>query len=148
MVTHPTPDDDCRPIVIVTGRHRPHQIAFLALSVLFGLAFTFGAPPPQSVAALMPQWLVALWAVGLLLSGVLGLVGIAAIRRVQTGLLLEVASMLLGAGALTIVTFAVFAYSGWKGFFGGGLCVAWAVANLVRAGQIRRDLETLQRGLA
>lgn len=124
---------DSRPVVIVSGKHRPHQILLLVVSVVTGVAYTIGAPPPASVAALLPGWALLVWSVGLATSGVIGLVG------VLRSLRLEQASMLLGAAALLWYTAAVSTF-GWRGLFAGAISVAWAVANLVRAGQIRRDL--------
>lgn len=132
-----------RPVVVVSGRHRPHEMLFLALSVLLGLAYTLAAPPPQSHAAEMPPWLVHVWAGGLLLSGVVGLAAILVPFRVERALLLELGAMLVGAGALVVTTAAVFAYAGWSGLLGGGFSAAWALANLARAGQIWRDLRGL-----
>lgn len=128
------------PVLIVTGRHRPHQLLLLALSVLLGLAYTVAAPPPQSHAAEMPPWLVHLWSIGLLLSGVVGLAGVLLPFRIDRGLGLELGAMLLGAGALTVTTAAVFSFAGTQGLLGGGFGAAWALANLWRAGQIWRDL--------
>lgn len=130
-----------RQVVIVTGRHRPHEILFLALSVVTGLAYTFGAPPPNSLAALLPGWALAVWAIGLALSGAVGLVGIW-LRR-PAGLHIEQGAMLLGTAALVWYTAGVIGLAGWRGLFAGGVSVAWAVANLVRAWQIQRDLRSV-----
>ncbi|HEX2549980.1 MAG TPA: hypothetical protein VHK64_00170, partial [Nocardioidaceae bacterium] len=60
---------------ILAGRHRPHELLLLAVSLVTGIAYTVGAPPPSSVAAALPGWAVDVWAVGLAVSGALGLVG-------------------------------------------------------------------------
>lgn len=122
-----------RPLVVVSGRHRPHEILLLVVSLITGVAYSVGAPPPASVAALLPGWALLVWSIGLTLSGVLGLAG------VFWSLRLEQASMLLGAAALVWYTAAVAPF-GWRALFAGAISTAWAVANLVRAGQIRRDL--------
>lgn len=132
-----------RPRLFITSRHRPHEVVFLALAVAIGLAYTLGAPPPRSAAAAMPPWLVYLWAAGLAAHGILGLAGVYWPSR-DRGLLLELGSMLIGAGALAFVAILTFAYAGWGALLGGGLCVAWAVANLARAAQIRADLRALR----
>lgn len=130
--------------VVVTGRHRPHELVFLALALVLGLAYTLGAPPPQSAAAEMPMWLVRLWAVGLLAHGVTGAASVVLPLRWDRALWLEAGSMLIGFGALLIVGAAAFSYAGlWRALLGGGLCFGWAVANLVRAVQIRRDFRRL-----
>jgi len=121
-----------RPVVI-PGRHRPHEILRLAVSVVTGAAYTFGAPAPGSLAALLPGWAVLVWSVGLALSGLVGLVG------VLWSLRLEAAGMLTGAGALVWYTAAV-GQLGWRALFAALISLAWAGANVWRAVQIRGDL--------
>lgn len=135
-----------RPVlVIITGRHRPHELAFLLLAVTVGLAYTLGAPPPQSAAVLMPRWLVDMWAWGFLIHGVSGVLAVLAPRRqLERGLWLELGSMLIGIGAPLLAGAAAFSFVGWKALLGGGLTLAWAAANAVRAGQILRDLRSLR----
>lgn len=122
-----------RPLVVVSGRHRPHEILLLAVQVITGVAYTVGAPPPSSVAAFLPGWALLVWAVGLAVSGVLGLAGVLWSLRV------EAAAMLLGAGAL-IWYAAALAPFGWRALLAGAISAAWAAANLWRALQIRHDL--------
>lgn len=126
-----------RPLVVVSGRHRPHELLFLAVSLVTGVAYTIGAPPPTSIAALMPAWALHVWSAGLFLSGVLGLIG--ALTRRGWSLAVEQASMLIGAAALVWYVGAVVPF-GWRGLFAGLISLAWAIANLVRAAQIRNDL--------
>lgn len=128
-----------RPLVVVSGRHRPHEILLLAVSVIVGVAYTIGAPPPTSITALMPGWALHVWSAGLVISGVVGLVG--TISRRVWALQLEQAAMLIGAGALIWYTAAVIPF-GWRSLFAGLISVAWAAANLARAEQIRRDLRS------
>lgn len=123
--------------VVVSGRHRPHEVLLLAVSLLVGLAYTVGAPPPDSVASLLPGWAIHVWAGGLLLSGLLGLTGIA-VRR-PYAMQLEQAGMLIGAGALIWYSAAVATF-GWRALLASAICLAWAGANAWRAAQIRRDL--------
>jgi hypothetical protein len=130
-----------RPVVVITGRHRPHEILLLVVSLVTGLAYTIGAPPPQSVTALLPGWAVRVWAVGLAASGVVGLVGV--FSRRDWSLQVEQAAMLLGAAALLWYTAAVLPF-GWRALFAGAVSIGWAVANLTRAAQIRRDLKGLR----
>jgi arginine exporter protein ArgO len=95
-----------RPIIVVSGRHRPHEILLLAVSLVTGLV----------------------------ISGALGLVALAA-RAPQV----EQAAMLLGAAALVWYAAAA-GQLGWRGAFAGVVCAAWAGANVARALQIRADL--------
>lgn len=129
-------------VIIVTGRSRPHEVVFILLSLLFGAVYTFGAPPPRSVVAQMPHPFVLVWAIFLLVGGIVG--GISVIGRLsRRKLFLELASMLMTTGSLITISAAIFGYAGLtKGLFGVGFCVAWATGNLVRAADIvRRDLQ-------
>lgn len=121
-----------RPLVIA-GRHRPHEILLLALSLLIGVAYSIGAPPPTSLAASLAGWAVLVWSIGLALSGGIGLVG------VFWSLRFEQAGMLLGAAALLWYAAAVTPF-GWRALFAGGISLAWATANLARAVQIQREV--------
>jgi hypothetical protein len=133
-----------RPVLVVANRHRPHEIAFLLFSLMVGVAFTIGAPPPQSVAAAIPE-LTRVWASGLLASGIVGLSAVLLPLDVRLSLRLEVGAMLIGAGSLLVTTAAVFSYAGLtRGLFSGGFCAAWMLANLARANQIRRDLRGIE----
>jgi hypothetical protein len=122
-----------RPVVVISGRHRPHQLFLMAVSVVTGLAYTLGAPPPQSLAALLPGWALSIWSGGMLVAGVVGLWG------AWRSLRLEQAGLLLGAAALIWYVAAVVPF-GWRALLPGAISVAWAAANVVRAAQIRRDL--------
>lgn len=122
-----------RPVVVVSGRHRPHEILLIIVSILTGVAYTVGAPPPTSIAALLPGWALLVWSIGLAVSGVIGLAG------VLWSLRIEAAGMLLGTGALIWYAAAVAPF-GWRGLLAGAISVAWAGANLWRALQIRQDL--------
>lgn len=126
-----------RPLIVVSGRHRPHELLLLAVSVVTGLAYTVGAPPPASVAALLPGWALHVWSAGLVVSGVVGLAG--ALSRRWWSLQVEQAGMLIGAASLIWYTAAVVPF-GWRALLAGAISVAWATANVARALQIRRDL--------
>lgn len=136
-------------VVIVAARHRPHQLVFLGLSVLLGATYLLGAPPPASVVALMPHWLVLLWAAGLAFSGVVGLLAVVVFARwLESSLLAEAGAMLVGAGALVLLAASIVSVGGvHASIFGVGFIVAWALANLVRAAQIRRELVQHSREL-
>lgn len=132
---------DVMPVVVLGGQQRPHEVLLLALSVVIGVAYFLGSPAPGSLAALIPHWEIIAWAVGLIISGALGLVGCLLYHRdLETGLRLEFSAMLMGAGANLIYAFAVFSLGGWRALVAGGMTVAWVSANLWRCRQIRRDL--------
>ncbi len=127
-------------LVILTGRHRPHELVLQALALILGAIYLVGVPAPTSVAALMPTWAVRLWAAGLLVSGLLSVLSLVVRRRAADELRIEQAAMLIGAAALVWVTYAVFVFAPTtRAFFSGGFCLAWALANWLRAEQCRRD---------
>jgi len=132
-----------RPVVVVTSRQRPHELVLLLASVLLGLGYLLTVPPPQSLAAVVPAWLVTTWSVGLLLSGALGLLGAFWRGSILVALELERAALLVSTGALLLIGGASFAVAGWRALFGGSIILAWGVANIVRCVQIGQDTHKL-----
>lgn len=133
---------DPRPVVIVAGRHRPHEQLLLAYAALLGASYLVGAPVPPSVTGLLPPGGVTVWAVVLAVSGVAGLVG--CWWRGERGLGVELGALLMNAGALLLYSTAVFLVAGWRALLPGGLVAAWAAANMWRAIQIRSDIGHIQ----
>lgn len=132
-----------RPVLLLTGRHRPHELLLLAYSTLLGVGYLAqrGAAP-ASVAAVLPGPALMLWAAGLAVSGVVGLVG--CWMHGERGMGFELGGLLINTGVLLIYVAAVFAAAGLRAVFAGGVVAAWAVANLWRAAQIDRDLRKLR----
>ena len=132
-------------MLVVTGRYRPHQILLLAYSLAAGVLMATGlAPvPPLIVGALWP-WVVNIW-VGLWIgSGAAGLAGVLWRGRDRdTGMRLEAGGMLLNTAPLCVQVGVILPYaSGAVSITSVCLIVAWAVANLARAEQVRRDLRS------
>lgn len=123
--------------VIIAGRHRPHEVLLLAVSLMLGVAYTIGAPPPQSLTALLPGWAVHVWAAGMGVSGLIGLVGV--VFRAGWALQVEQAAMLIGAAAWAWYVAALLPF-GWRALLAITICGGWMAANLWRAWQIRNDL--------
>lgn len=132
-----------RPILIITGRNRPHLLMTLWFSLVSGLIFVMGAPVPPSMG---DSDLVGVWAWLLLLSGLVGLVGCYTRRNLKRGLGLERAGMLIGAGAVIGYAVQVYALNGQRALFSAGFCAGWAIANVVRVLQISNDLRKLRGG--
>lgn len=130
-----------RPILIITGRNRPHLLMTLWFSLVAGGVFVLGAPVPPSMG---DTGLVAIWAWLLLLSGVVGLAGCYGRGNLRRGLGLERAGMLLGAGAVIGYAVQVYTVNGNRALFSAGFCAGWAIANVVRALQISNDLRQLR----
>jgi hypothetical protein len=131
-----------RPVVVVTGRHRPHEQLLLAYGAFSGALYLLGASPPSSIAATVPHWLVLLWSAGLVVSGGVGLIGCwgSGVR----GLQLEQGGLLIGAGSLLIYVVAAFSFAGERALWAGGLVCMWAAAHLWRAWQCHRDLRQIK----
>ena len=114
-----------------------------AFQVILGAAYLFTVPAPQSLAAIMPHWLVMTWAAAMVLSGAAGLIGSWWRGSPSSALELERGALLMSTGALALIGGASFVVNGWRAAFGGGLIVAWAAANLVRCWQIRTDVKKI-----
>lgn len=127
-------------IVLVTGRHRPHELLLLAWSVLIGISYLARVPAPQSLAATVPRGIVLLWAGGLALSGIVGLVGCLWRGAVVVGLGLERGALIMSTAVLILIAAAIVSANGQRAVYSAGLTVAWGLANLVRCLQITQDL--------
>jgi hypothetical protein len=132
--------------VVVTGRHRPHEVTFLIYSALLGLALLAGAWPPGSIEQLMPGWIRWTWYV--LLAGS-GLVGVASflLRDIYTALTFERAAMVGQVSAFGLYGMAIFVVAGWRGLAAGGLCLSWALASAWRWRQIVREMRLVRQAV-
>lgn len=130
--------------VVVTGRHRPHEVTFLVYSMLLGLAFVVGARAPGSIEAVLPAWLRWAWYVLLLVSGAVGVAGVL-LRDVYNALILERTAMWGQAAAWGVYALAIFALGGWRGLAAGGLCLSLAVASVWRLRQVIREIGLVRR---
>lgn len=131
-------------VVLAASRHRPHELFLLGVSVLLGVSYLVTVPAPQSLAAAVPRWAVLLWAAGLLVSGVTGLVGCGWKGQPPIGLGLERGAMLLSTAALLLMASASVAANGERAAWGAGLTIAWALANSMRVRQIGKELREIR----
>lgn len=130
--------------MVLMSRTRPHELLLFVVSVLTGIVYLDTLPDPRSLAALVPEVVIRVWAGGLLASGALGLFAYALLRsRVVLGLKLEGSALLIGSGALLMYVVSVFSYAGLHALFTGAIVLGWLIANLVRVIQIIRDLGKL-----
>ncbi|GIH07506.1 hypothetical protein Rhe02_55730 [Rhizocola hellebori] len=134
------------PVVVLIGRRPPHEVLLLAVSIPLGLGMLTRAPAPASVIALMPAWVVVAWATALMLSGIVGVASAVWTGDILRALWAELGALLLGAGVFATYTAAVFVSAGMRAWFSGGFMGAWAVANLIRCAQIRREVRRLTAG--
>jgi hypothetical protein len=145
---------------------RPYEMCFMFLAVLLGFGYSTAAPAPTSVLATMSRPIVVIWALALLLSGLVGLVSCAAgsmaeLRlvsvmaqvprgpfdvarrawRLRWWLEIERAAEAVQVGALGLITSALI-QAWWTHrpvpfpLLGVGFCLAWAVADVWRTLQI------------
>jgi hypothetical protein len=125
-------------------QRRPYEMCLMVVSILVGFGYLTTVPAPQSVAALMPAWLVLSWAWALLVSGAVGLAGCLWWGRTAVGLGLERAALAAQSGALLVIAGATVQawLVGWTRFplLGIAFLSAWLVANLWRILQIRNEL--------
>lgn len=130
--------------IVVTGRHRPHEVVFLAFSALAGLVFVAGVKPPSSLEQLVPVWIIWTWYVLLLASGVIGLVSLP-LRDPYRALVLERAAMLGHVAAPALYGLALLASGNAAALFSGLFFAAWAAASGWRAWQIQRGIRALRQ---
>lgn len=131
-------------LVVLTGRHRPHELLLLVLSTVSGLSYLIAAPPPTSLAASLPRQFTYVWAGMLAVSGIAGLLGCGWRSDPERGLLIEQGAMVLGSSALLLYGAAIVNIAGARGAFGAGIAFVWVLANLARATQIYQDLKTVR----
>lgn len=134
------------PPVVVSGRHRPHEVMFLAYSALLGLVFVAGAKAPGSMEQLMPGWFRWTWYLLLFASGVVGVVSFA-VRDLYVALTLERTAMFGQVVAFAVYALGIFVLGGWRGLAAGGLCVSLAAASAWRLWQVNREIRAVQRAV-
>jgi len=132
-----------RPVLVVAGRSRPHEVLLLATSIPLGAGVLLTAPAPQSLTSLMPRWFVLAWAAALAVSGLVGLVAIYWPGPAARKLSAESAALILNGGSLGVFALAAVAASGWRAWFAASYFAAWAAADIIRSLQIRRDLKAI-----
>jgi hypothetical protein len=131
-------------LLVIRGRFSPHKAVFLLWAVGFGVASLATAPPPRSLTATLPYWLIQVWSAGLVVHGAAGLLSLVIPSRwIERALYVELGSMLAGMSATLLAAVSLFAYVGWSAGFAGGLTLAWGVANACRGWMVWRDLHRI-----
>ncbi|MFK3980471.1 hypothetical protein ACI2K4_08840 [Micromonospora sp. NPDC050397] len=131
-----------RPLPIISGRH-PFEVTLLVAAVVCGSGLVLADARPRSVAVTMPEAVQAIWEVGLIVGGLLGLVGITWRGQLSTGLGLELGAIVLFGTTTGMYTIAIFATSGRAGLAAGTFVGAVSAASHWRSTQIVRDLRRL-----
>lgn len=128
-----------RPVLVLTGPLRPHELLLLVVGILSTIGYVAGGPAPGSITATLPGWAVVafygLFGVG----STIGLAG-CLLRRRAIGPGLEQGGLLIQAAALVLYAIAIMGYAGHRGWGVILILAGWVAANLWRAGQIQRDL--------
>ena len=132
-----------RPVVVVTGKRRPHEVFLLASSLILGVLFLLGAPRPPSVDHVWFPW----WATALAGSGAMALIGCYWRRNLWMALALERAGLLFNACCCFVYAVMVVSHNGWRALFAAWFFASWVVADVVRSLQISNDLRSLGRGI-
>lgn len=130
--------------IVVTGRHRPHEVVFLAFSALAGAAFVAGVKPPSSLEVLVPVWILWTWFLLLLASGVIGLVSFTR-RDPYQALVLERAAMVGHIAAPAVYGLALLATGAATALFAGAFFAAWAGASAWRLVQVNQGIRALRQ---
>ncbi|MBQ1064462.1 hypothetical protein [Micromonospora sp. C41] len=130
--------------IIVTGRHRPHEVMLLVLSALAGIAFVAGAKPPSTVEQLVDVWVLWTWYLLLLASGVIGLIGIA-LPDTYRSLVLELAAMVGQTAAPAVYAVALLSTGSGAVGFAVAFCASWASASAWRGWQVWTSMRALRQ---
>ncbi|GAB7039694.1 MULTISPECIES: hypothetical protein [Catenuloplanes] len=135
-----------RPLTLATGRH-PFEVSTLLAALIVGVALQLGgAVTPRSVSTAMPPTIQTVWAIGLIVAGAVGLIGLAWPRTaLLAGLALELAGVAVLGAAATMYSIALYAVSGAQAIAAGGFVSAVAIASWWRWVQIILDLRRLGR---
>ncbi|WP_431728569.1 hypothetical protein [Verrucosispora sp. TAA-831] len=125
-------------------------VAVLVAAVLAGTALVATDHRPASVAAAMHPLVQALWEVGLVVAGIVGLAGLAWPGSLSVRLGVEAVGMVLLGTTTTMYGIALYVVSGTAAIAAGAFIAAVAVASWIRAAQTLRDLHRVgaaaQRG--
>jgi hypothetical protein len=131
-------------VVVATGKHRPHEVAFFAWSVYTGVPYAIGIALPNSAQALSYTGLILL-SVGLVLAGLAGLAGCFWRGDVRTGLEIERGALTMRGGLAALFAVLIFVGAGGRGWSAGGFLLFLAAADLWRGWIITRDLVRIRR---
>ncbi|MEU5946322.1 hypothetical protein ABZ793_12260 [Micromonospora sp. NPDC047465] len=130
--------------IVVTGRHRPHEVMFLILSAIVGAAFAAGAKPPTTLERLVAPWVLWTWYLLLLSSGVIGLVSIA-ISDTYRALVLELAAMHGQTAAPLLYGLALLSTGRAPAIFAIAFYATWAGASAWRGWQVWQGMRGLRQ---
>lgn len=119
----------------------PHEVYLLSLALLYGIIGTIFGSTPRALEETFPIWAKYLWFVGLFIGSATALYGIH--RRDEIGLRVERAALreLTILSLLYIIMSLFVAPTTSSTALGLAFIIGFAIANISRARQIRRDLK-------
>jgi hypothetical protein len=133
----------------VTAGRNWYQVYLLVLTAAFAVASWFTDSEGQTLITTFPAWGRHIWYGGLLVLALAALVGIA--MHNLTGLLVERAALFVLAGLCGAYGLVFLGFAGRSdpahAVYVVVLVLAYAAVNLVRATQIRRDVDSIRHGL-
>jgi hypothetical protein len=131
-------------VVVATGKHRPHEVAFFAWSVYTGVPYLLGIVLPNSTQAITRLSLTLL-STALVVAGVAGLVGCFWRGDVRTGLEIERGALTMRGGFAALFAALIFVAAGGRGWSAGGFLLFLTAADLWRGWIITRDLRQIKK---
>lgn len=117
---------------------------FLALSALLGTAFVAGVKPPTSLEQLVDPWVLWVWYLLLLSSGVIGLASIL-LPDTYRALVLELAAMHGQTAAPLLYGVALLSTGSGAVVFAVAFCLSWAAASAWRGWQVWTGMRALRQ---
>jgi hypothetical protein len=124
----------------------PYRVCFQTFALLLGLAYAVVVPPPNSLAAVLPAWVVLVWAIGLTATGAAGLTANLAWRvDVLVRYAIERLALWTQVGVLGIIAGSAIYVNGARSAFTVAILATWATANVIRDRQIASTLHSLRK---
>lgn len=138
--------DSQPPIVVVTRSRQAHEVFMMGYSALFGVVILLSDKTDNPVLAQMDRTSFTAWALAMTGSGLMALTGCFWRQSVSTGLFLEQIGLYANAACVAIFAGFLFQVAGAQATFTSGVCLAWILADVVRAMEVRKDQRDLRRG--
>ncbi len=135
-----------QPVIVTTGGRQPFEVAVLLAVLVCGIVLTVTGARPASVAVGMPATVQAIWEVGLILAGGVGLLGVFWPGTLVTSLGDAWCVVSVLGTVTTMYAIAMYAINGMAAIAAGAFVLGIAVASWWRAGQIGIDQYRIASG--
>lgn len=128
-------------MVLILKRQQPFLLFFLVLTTLSGVGVIAAAPQPSK----LPHHVTYGWAWCLLVTGLLGLVGVAWQRwSVLRGMLFVRGALMMQAGAVVVYAGFLIGYRAPQWFLSIIAAAVWVWACLAEARLLRKDIGLIE----